>query len=207
MAEPFERLSREILVENPWHRYCRDRYVQRDGSEGEYFYVDMAGSAGIIPLFEDGTTQLVQVRRYLLGAWLWEFPIGGMNPGEDALGVARKELAEETGLRAGTWTELGRFAPYKGVSNEITWFWLAEDLEQGDRALEPSEDIRVERLPLAEARERLLGQELLDGQSLGGLMLLDRYLAMGSRPGPGAGPGVQAESAKNRRSGSSEGES
>ena len=181
MAEPFERLSREVLVENPWHRYCHDRYVQRDGSEGEYFYVDMPGSCGIVPLFADGTILLLQVRRYLLGGWLWEFPIGGMKPGEEPLAVAQKELAEETGFRAATWTELGRFAPYKGVSNEITWFYLAEELTQGEQDLEPSEEIRVERMPLAEARARLLSQDVLDGQSLSGLVLLDRFLAMGGR--------------------------
>jgi len=206
MAEPFERLSREVLIENPWHRYCRDRYVQRDGSEGEYFYVDMAGSAGIVPLFADGTTQLVQVRRYLLGGWVWEFPIGGMNPGENALDVAKKELAEETGLRAGTWTSLGRFAPYKGVSNDITWFFLAQDLVQGEQDLEASEDIRVERMPMAEARERLLSQDILDGQSISGLVLLDRFLAMEGSEAPGYLPPVQAEAAKDRISGRREGE-
>jgi len=185
MAEPFERLSREVLVDNPWHRYCHDRYVQRDGSEGEYYYVDMPGSCGIVPLFEDGTTVLLEVRRYLLGGWLWEFPIGGMKPGEEPLAVAQKELAEETGLRAERWKELGRFAPYKGVSNEITWFYVAEGLTQGAQALEPSEEIRIERMPLGEVRERLLGQPILDGQSLSGLLLLERFLAMGGREAPG----------------------
>ena len=201
MAEPFERLSHEVLIENPWHRYCRDRYVQRDHSEGEYFYVDMAGSAGIVPLFADGSTLLVHVRRYLLGGWLWEFPIGGMNPGEDALAVARKELAEETGLQAATWTPLGRFAPYKGVSNEITWFFLAEDLLQGQNDLEPGEDIRVERMSLAEARQRLVNQDLPDGQSITGLVLLDRFLAMDRQTPRGASRGVQPEESTDRREG------
>ena len=40
--DAFRRLDREVLVDNAWHRYCRDRYVQRDGSEGTYYYVDRA---------------------------------------------------------------------------------------------------------------------------------------------------------------------
>ncbi len=63
---PFTQLSREVLVDNPWHRYCLDRYTLRDGSEGRYFYIDMAGSCGVIPLFDDGSTVLVEVHRYLL---------------------------------------------------------------------------------------------------------------------------------------------
>lgn len=173
----FQRLSREVLVENHWHRYCLDRYVRRDGSEGLYYYIDMPGSVGVIPLFEDGTTLLCRQRRYLLGVHLWEFPIGGMEEGADPLAVGKRELREEAGLVANDWRRLGCFAPYKGVSNERCHFYLARDLTVVAQALEPEEDITLERLPLAEARERLLAQELGDGQSWCGLLLLERYFA------------------------------
>lgn len=180
--KPFDRISTEVLVANPWHRYLRDRYVQADGSPGEYYYVDMPGSAAAIPLHEDGTTVLVRVQRYLLGRELWEFPIGGMKRGERPLDVARRELAEEAGLAATDWTALGVFAPYKGVSNERCWFYLARGLTAVPQRLEPSERIAPRRLPLAEARDLVVGQELGDGQSMAGLMLLDRWLAGGGKP-------------------------
>lgn len=173
MAKPFSRLRREVLVENSWHRYCRDRYVRRDGSEGDYFYVDMAGSCGVIPRFADGSTVLLRVRRYLLETTLWEFPIGGMAPGEDPRAVAAKELEEEAGLRAGSLEAVGTFAPYKGVSNERCHFFVARDLEWSRQDLEPSEEISVHRMPWDEARRRLLEQELGDGQSLAGLLLYE----------------------------------
>lgn len=176
----FTRLSSEVLVDNAWHRYCRDRYTQADGSEGVYYYVDMPGSCACIPIYPDGTTVLLAVHRYLLGRDLWEFPIGGMRVGEDPLTVAQKELREEAGLGAHEWVPLGRFAPYKGVSNEICHYWLARQLIEHEQELEPSERITVHRLPLQEARERLLGQDLGDGQSMVGLLLLDRWLAQGN---------------------------
>ncbi len=176
MSEPFARLTREILVTNRWHSYCRDRYLRRDGSEGEYYYVSMPGSAGIVPLFADGSTVLLRVRRYLLAKTLWEFPIGGLREHEDPLAVARHELEEEAGLVAGRWTSLGSFAPYKGVSNEICHFFVAQDLQWTRQRLEPEEEISVHPLPLADARARLLDQELPDGQSLAGLLLLERWL-------------------------------
>jgi len=174
---PFVRLSREVVVENPWHRYCMDRYTQRDGSAGTYHYVDIAGSAATIPLFSDGTVVLVEGFRYLLDCWLLEFPIGGMQAGESALSVAQRELEEEAGLVACDWHSIGSFAPYKGVSNEICHYFVARDLEWTAQRLEPSEDIRVHRMPLGDARRRLLDARPADGQSLAGLLFLDRWLA------------------------------
>jgi len=178
--ERMQRLAREVLVENPWHRYCRDRYVQPDGTEGEYFYVDMPGSCASIPVFDDGTVALVRVRRYLLGLDLWELPIGGMKAGEDPLDVAKKELREEAGLVASDWVELGYFAPYKGVSNERCHAFLARGLQQVPQELEASEHITVHRMPIEEGRRTLLDQECGDGQSMAALMLLDRWLAAGN---------------------------
>src|SRR5262249_23881564 len=153
---PFQRLSREVLVDNPWHRYCKDRYTQRDGSEGVYFYVDMPGSCGSIPVFEDGSTVLLRVHRYRLGGDFWEFPIGGMKPGEEPLAVAQRELREEAGLTGSQWLPLGRFAPYKGVSTDVCHHWLVRGIAAAAQELEPSEQIAVHRLPLAEARARLV---------------------------------------------------
>ena len=63
-----------------------------------------------------------------------------------------------------------------------TWFILVVRSERGQKQLEPSERITVHRLPLAEARELVVGQEIGDGQSMAGLLLLDRWLAAGGRP-------------------------
>ena len=179
--QAFRRLSREVLVHNPWHRYCLDRYVRADGSEGRYYYVDMPGSSAAIPVYDDGTMVLVQVHRYLLGQDLFEFPIGGMADGDEPLHTAQEELRQEAGLLARDWTPLGHFAPYKGVSNERCHFFLARGLESVVQDLEPSERITVHRLPIVEARARLLDQECGDGQSMAGLLLLDRWLARGNR--------------------------
>jgi len=176
-SENRNHIATEVLVDNSWHRYCKDRFRHPDGSEGEYFHVDMPGSCGIVPLFEDGSTVLLRVYRYLLNTTLWEFPIGGMTRGDDPLAVAQRELEEEAGLRAARWTPLGSFAPYKGVSTEHTHFFLAQQLTWTEQKLEPSEQIVVHRMPLDEARVKLVEQELPDGQSITGLVLLDRYLS------------------------------
>lgn len=178
MPEPFERLDRRVLVENRWHRYCKDRYTLRDCSEGEYFYIDIPGSSAVVPVLDDGRVVIVRVRRYLLGVDLWEFPIGGIAIGEDPEDVARKELAEEAGYRASTWQALARFAPYKGVSNEICHVFLATGLVRGEQDLELSEDIEVHITTVEEARARILAsleQGLGDGQSISALAYYERF--------------------------------
>lgn len=172
----FQRISREVLIDNRWHRYCRDRYTRRDGSAGDYFYVDMPGSCGIVPLHDDGSVTLVHCERYLLGCDLWEFPIGGMRAGDEPLTVAQYELEEEAGLRAARWTPLGSFAPYKGVSNEICHYFVAEQLTEVGQQIELEEAITPHRMPYSQARELLLSQQPADGQSLAGLLLFERWI-------------------------------
>lgn len=174
---PFTRLRSDVLVDNPWHRYRKDRYTRADGSEGDYFHVDIAGSAGCIPLLSDGRVVLARVRRYLVSATLLEFPIGGMKPGEDPVVVAQREAAEETGWRPRRMTPLARFVPYKGVSNEVCHFYLGEDLESVGQDLEVSEAIEPVLVPCREVRARLLAEPLGDGQSIAPWMYFEHYVA------------------------------
>jgi 8-oxo-dGTP pyrophosphatase MutT (NUDIX family) len=171
---PFTTLASELLVSNDWHCYRKDRYVRTDGGESDYYYVDMPGSAGCIPLLADGRVAMVEVTRYLLSRKLLEFPIGGMKRGEDPGAVAVRETAEETGYRPRRMTRLGSFAPYKGVSNEICHFYLGEDLEPVGQRLETTEEIRPRLVPLGEVRDLLLSAGTGDGQSLAGWLYLER---------------------------------
>jgi 8-oxo-dGTP pyrophosphatase MutT (NUDIX family) len=118
---------------------------------------------------------LARCRRYLLDTTMLEFPIGGVAVGETPLSVAVRETREEVGFQPRQMTPLGRFAPYKGVSNEVCHFFLGEDLVACGQRLEVSEEIAVELVPLAEVRELLLAEAVGDGQSLAGWLLLERY--------------------------------
>jgi ADP-ribose pyrophosphatase len=151
------------------------------GKQAGREYVEHPGAVMMIPLFDDGTTALVREYRYLLGGDYWEFPIGGMKAGETPLQVAQKELHEEAGLVAKTWIPIGRFSPYKGLSTEICHYFVAKDLSFDHQELEPSEQITVHRMPLAEARKLLVEQACGDGMSWCGLVMLDRYLAAESK--------------------------
>ena len=98
-AARFEQLSTREVYRNPWLSLREDRIERPDGSGGIYSVVDKPDFALVIPAERDGF-HLVEQYRYPVGGRFWEFPqVTGAAPDPESL--ARAELAEETGLRAG----------------------------------------------------------------------------------------------------------
>ncbi|WP_461064796.1 NUDIX domain-containing protein [Streptomyces pseudoechinosporeus] len=100
----------------------------------------------------DGCLLVVEQYHYLVGQ-LWQLPGGAVDPGDaNAQAAARRELAEETGYRDGTWTSQGHLFPWPGATPMRVHLWRAEHLAPGPTAPEPGEtDLRVHHVPLAEA--------------------------------------------------------
>lgn len=172
----WQRLASEVVHETAWYRLSRDRYVLPGGAEGVYTYVDIPGSTMVVPAFEDGTLLLVRQFRYLMQRPSLEFPAGGLKRGVDPLDNARRELHEEAGLLATSWTELGRFAPYNGVSNEYCRVYLATGLEPVPAAPEPTEEMECQRMSLDELRAIIDRGELWDGMTVASLALYESWL-------------------------------
>jgi 8-oxo-dGTP pyrophosphatase MutT (NUDIX family) len=120
-----------------------DDVVFADGSAGIYGVVDKPDYALIVP-FEDGGFHLVEQYRYPVGGRFWEFPQGswsGAGPAPDGgpAALAAAELREETGLRAGRMTYLGRLHVAYGYANQRCHVVLAEHLVPGEPGREASE--------------------------------------------------------------------
>lgn len=165
-----------IVYENPWMRLREDRLELPDGSPGLYAVVEKAPSAVVVPLDGDHVW-LVEQWRHPLGMRCREFPQGAADaePGLDAETVARNELAEETGLRAGSMRKLGRgfFAP--GISSQPFDVWLATDLRPGERALEHTEQgLRAERVAITAFEALIDAGEIVDAATLAAWHLAQR---------------------------------
>jgi 8-oxo-dGTP pyrophosphatase MutT (NUDIX family) len=172
--------SREIY-RNPWIRLREDLLERDDGSTGVYSVVEKPHFALVLPAERDGFW-LVEQFRHPVGRRAWEFPQGtwssevpaGAERGtpED---LARAELAEETGLRAGTLRHLGHLDLAPGLSTQEFDVWLATDLTPGPTAREATEaDMRTAFWPEAELRARMRDGRFTDGPSMAafGLYLL-----------------------------------
>jgi 8-oxo-dGTP pyrophosphatase MutT (NUDIX family) len=141
-AEPEIRtLSSRVVYADDWTRLRRDEIERSDGSKGTYAVVERDDFALIVPA-ENGGFHLVEEYRYPLGRRGWSFPQGTFpkgGQGGTSEELARTELAQETGLRAGRLTRLGTVAVAHGMSGQYGEHWLATELTQGEPDLEPEE--------------------------------------------------------------------
>jgi ADP-ribose pyrophosphatase len=135
--------------------------------------VEHPGAVVIIALDDDGLLYLVRQYRHALGRYLLELPAGGLEPGEEPLAGARRELREEVGLAADRWTALGSFFSSPGFANELLHVFLAEALVSGESDPDDDEDLSVVRYPLTAVPG--LAQDLCDAKSLAALYLLEAH--------------------------------
>jgi 8-oxo-dGTP pyrophosphatase MutT (NUDIX family) len=171
------------VYRNPWIRVREDAVEREDGSTGVYGVVERPHFALVIPAERNGFW-LVEQFRHPLGRRAWEFPQGtwsveGEHAGSDgtAAELARAELAEETGLRAGDLRHLGHLDLAPGLSTQEFDVWLATDLRPGPTAREVTEaDMKQAFVPEPELRAMVRDGRFTDAPSLAayGLLLLDR---------------------------------
>jgi 8-oxo-dGTP pyrophosphatase MutT (NUDIX family) len=156
----------------------REDVVRRpDGAEGIYGVVDKPEYALVVAVDDSPAQRLAMVEqyRYPLGLRRWEFPQGtapdrAVVPPEE---LAARELREETGLRATTWSYLGLLDVAPGLSSQRGRAYLATDLTVGQPAREDTEaDMRFAWVPRAEFEARARAGEITDAQTLAAYALL-----------------------------------
>jgi ADP-ribose pyrophosphatase len=151
-----------------------DEIALEGGTTATREVVEHPGAVVIVALEGDGTVVLVRQYRHAVKRYLLELPAGGLEPGEEPLTTAQRELREEVGLEAACWTALGYYFSSPGFANEMLHVFLAEDLRPAYAEPDEDEDIAVVRYSLRELYEHPDG--LQDAKSLAALLLLRRTL-------------------------------
>jgi 8-oxo-dGTP pyrophosphatase MutT (NUDIX family) len=157
-----------------------DRIRRPDGSEGIYGVIDKPDYALVIALDtgpdpDSDRLMLVEQYRYPLGLRRWEFPQGTAPDRADSepFALARRELTEETGLRAEELTELGLLDVAPGAMSQRGRVFLATGLTEGEPDREHSEqDMRAAWFTRAEVRTMIRDGRITDAQSLAAFTLL-----------------------------------
>ena len=175
-----QQSSTELLKGHFLHAF-RDTVRLPDGSTAVREYVKHPGAVMIIPLLlqPDGSLRVVIERqyRYPVQQVMIEFPAGKLDPGEDVLACAQRELHEETGYRATEWARAGVLHPVISYSTEFIEVWFARGLAAGERQLDAGEFLDVSTATPAELLLWSREGKLTDAKTLTGLLWLQNVLS------------------------------
>ena len=123
------------------------------------------GAAAVVALTESGKIVLVRQYRTAIDRVTVEIPAGKLDPGEDPLDCAKRELHEETGCTADNFLSLGMLYPSPGYFNEIIFLYLATGLHAGNMQPDEDEFLEVERIPLEKAVQMVMDGALPDAKT------------------------------------------
>ena len=170
---PWRLRTTKMIYDNPWLRLDEDEVINPGGGLSHYGKIHFKDLAiGIIPIDENNNTWLVGQYRYVPDCYSWEIPMGGGSLALDPIDSAKRELKEETGLCANHWEELMHLHTSNSVTDERGIVYVARDLSRGETAFGETEDLRIIRLPLEEAIQRVIDGEITDAVSVSGLLKL-----------------------------------
>jgi 8-oxo-dGTP pyrophosphatase MutT (NUDIX family) len=178
---PWQRRHSRVVFDNGHLRLREDQVIQPDGAPGTYTYVELPHPVvAIVPVGDDGLVHLVRQWRYPWGRNSWEIPAGHCEPDEAPLVAAQRELAEEVGVRAERWRELGRGFP-SAIMAAPMHLYLAQGLApvREPLAREGAEGDLISRaVPLAAAVEAVLDGTIVHAYTAIGLLRAARLFGI-----------------------------
>jgi len=150
-----------------------------NGKESKREIIHHPGAVAVVTFTEEGKLILVKQFRKALEKVIAEIPAGKLEFGEDPLECAKRELEEETGVKAKTWKKLHSFYTSPGFANEIVHVFLAEDLEVGDVHLDEDEFVERIDVTMEEANQMVLSEEIHDAKTIYAIQYWQLKLAKG----------------------------
>lgn len=134
------------------------------------------GAVVIIPVLENRKIILVRQFRFAARSWMWEFPAGGIEPGESRRNAASRELIEEIGLKPKKLKFLFQFYPTPGISGEIMYLFKAEELSPAIGKPDEDEEIEVEEFSSSEVSRMINQGKIIDGKTILGFYYLKHHI-------------------------------
>jgi ADP-ribose pyrophosphatase len=177
-----ELISSEVVYTGPLFRVHHDKLIEPGGKPSERDVIRHNGSVVILAIDSSKSKKnpwIVIERQYRHAArqYLWELPAGKLDPGEEPLMGAQRELAEETGYSAKKWRPLVEYYPSPGFLGESMKVFLAEGLKAGEAHPEEDEEIEIRLVKLSDVLKMIDKGAILDGKTLSSVLLYARTKA------------------------------
>ncbi len=173
---PWRRISSRVVYQTPWFRVREDAVVTPTGQRGLYAFLDYPGSVGIVAVNARREVAIIREWNYPTHRWVWGIPSGGRQRGFSPLHDARRELLEETGLKAKRWRRLAIVGESPGLTNDIKYIFLARTLS-GKLVPQTAEAIQQVRFfPWRRVRAMIKRGDLAEAGSVVAILLAEQYL-------------------------------
>ncbi len=153
-----------------------DRAELSNGKIVKREVVEHPGGVTILPVDENGLCTMVRQFRYPFGRMMLEAPAGKLEPGEDPMESAVRELSEETGFTADEWIDLGACCTSPGFSSEVLHIYLALGLHEGRSHPDEDEFLNTEKIPLDELSRMVMAGEIDDAKTIVAVLKAEKYL-------------------------------
>ena len=160
---PWKTLKSEEVFNTPWISVTKHDVITPAGTTGLYGTVHFKGLAiGVLVLDEDYNTWIVGQYRYPINAYSWEIPEGGGDPKLPPIESAKRELLEETGIKANQWTELLHMHLSNSATDEYAIIFVAKDLSFHQANPDEEEDLIIKKIPFSDLYEMVMKSEITD---------------------------------------------
>lgn len=176
MNKGWKTISSKIVHKNPYFQVRKNDVINPNNNPGKYFIIEGTDSVAIIAKNNKEEIYLVGQTRYPIGnVYSLEIVAGSIALGTTPLQSAKKELEEETGIKAKKWTSLGYFFPSVGNSPRKCHLFLAQNLNFGNQSLEDCEDIIVKKLSIEQIIKLIKTNKISDAKSITAIL---KYLLL-----------------------------
>lgn len=183
MAKPSTRksslarlISSRTVYRGPVFWVTTDQVQEPGGIKVRRDLIHHSGSVVVLAVDDSGAIPrllLERQYRHAAGDFLWELPAGRIDPGEQELRAAQRELIEETGYRAERWRKILQFYASPGFMAETMAVYMATGLKKGQAEPEDDEVIRKRMFPLPAALNMVLKGTIRDGKTISSVLWLD----------------------------------
>jgi ADP-ribose pyrophosphatase len=171
------RIDGELAYDGHFLKVSRDRIKLPDGSETVRELIRHPGAVVILPLLPDGRVLLERQFRYPNDRVFIEFPAGKIDPGEDPLACAKRELEEETGYSAAEWNFVCTIHNAIAYSDEHLDIFLARGLQEGEAKLDEGEFLELFSATIPELLDMVKRGEITDVKTIIGTFWLEKFAA------------------------------
>ena len=162
---PWQIVKQHLVHSDPWTRVRQDDVIRPDGQLGTYTVIDLKPGVSVLAADDRDNVYLTEEFHYGVGCVTIETVSGGIEPDEDALTTARRELQEELGIEAHEWIDLGVCDPFTANVVSPTRLFLARKLTFGEQAPEGTEQIRCVKMTLDEAVQKVMDSQITHAPS------------------------------------------